>query len=325
MELFGQFILADGLVHASVFFYNVLSQRPVQEVVKNCTRCYLLDSIERYFLYIVLSFVNVLFPNTLLLLLLGVFPHVQNQILTFSTFRNVVLRVREDRIMFVKYVAAKAIFRYIQSLHPNIQHAKNYHIFIIYRVLVHNVIVNCAKATILISFLWILKSSQNTSSTYFYYYKIIKYAYYYQSGFLFTNIERTDAIDVINNMICSKRWQNVANPEVVNAIVALSRNRLLSVLEHQYYGLKTFAIWSVIGMHRIPNFPFVLYAALLFALFHKQRMHVAFVIVLIVLNVNDILVTFLFLNHKSVHWLLAEFVFFVKNRTDIKTVSKKIF
>jgi hypothetical protein len=173
--------------------------------------------------------------------------------------------------------------------------------------------------------------------TTYYYYKAIKLAYFYNSGFNFNVISREDSLYIINIIIKEKRWKDLVKVEVVNALYTLMSNRLETWTDTShwlFYVSQFFAVWSIVcGLKLLNMYINTTLLVLYLTTWNDKdkvsesrtakRILVTIVTYgLIILNTNDLVISMVFFGQEILYTFVDELIFFIKNEKDIKKVLK---
>jgi len=352
-------LLFDGLICGTYFIkdYLILAvsckklTRKVfvkynDEIVQNYNSIYTLSSFNRYIFYLIIFFgyncLNYFVHEnqyTYLLVLLIVFPNIQNNILLIN-FRflpikkNINLYI-ENQNIFIKYSISKLSVQFIEGLHPQIDKIQNYHIFIIYRCLNITFVLNILKNILFISLLNLLRSIEST----YYYYKGIKLAYYHNVGYMYNVLPLDNALFIFNKIIKEKRWKEFDNIEIINAFFVLTTNKY-DLFNSVSISLKTslqincfklFSLWSIVSLLKMINFTqlvssiwiciFLVIISTYFAKFNTKNITTGLIIYFLILfNINDLIITFVIISNKLVYYWLAEVYFFTYNINNVRKV-----
>lgn len=369
-------VILDGAVLGFVFakeyvLYKVSEARIAQnkqteykqEVVKQCNQTYTLETLERYMMYtgvhlchVVVSVclsniaglivassgqehsVHTAITTGMYVIGMGVVvPRIQNRIVKLKWVARCISNYLLHKETFLRYSVSKSIITAIQKLHPDIQEIRNYHIFVLYGHVSIEYFWDFVKAY---GFIYLLNLLRGWESTY-YYYKAIKFAYYYNTGYMFNTLTGQDAVYIINVIVNEKRWRDLAKIEVVNAFYSLTylklKNKQLDYwTDLQIVILKVFMVWSVVCVLKL----FSIYVntvtliVYLLALWYscdnlenystisviKQVFAAVIAYVLIVLNVNDIIISLVFIANRGLYYICEEAAFYLNNRRDISKV-----
>ena len=263
--------------------------------------------------------------------LLLTLPVIQNKILV--NVRDYYSEYCENKQIFLKYSCSKLIISSIEKLDNGIKPIQNYQIFILYKYLSVDLAFGFLKSYLFIYVLYFLK---NTESTY-YYYKAIKLAYYYSSGFLFNTITKDDSLYIINIIIQQKRWFDIPKIEIVHAIYNIISYNYdnkgdLSITLYLYI-LKAFTLWNVICLLKL--FVFYINAIIITSYLlvseyinpltnykdRTKRYTTGLVMyLLLLLNTNDLIISVIFICHPIIYYVFEEILFFIHNIYDIKKV-----
>jgi hypothetical protein len=354
-------LILDGIICSFHFLYNILllkltprklSKRAIavynEEIVHKYNSLYKLSTIDRYlFYFLIWSSHNLIkyFYNEheydssiwfYICILPITLPFIQNNILNMRIY-NFYLDYKN---IFIKYSLAKMSIHFIQKLHPQIEIIQNYHIFIIYKILSLQFIWKIIHNFLFISLLTILRNYEST----YYYYKGIKMAYYYNVGYLFNIIPIGDAIYLVNIIIKEKRWKELEKLEVMNAFFVLIMNKYeifnsisgSFLINSQIFIFKAFSLYSLISMFKLlhilsqdfNNFRLWLYISLITFSMYLTRCNFKNIITgiliyfLIMIHINDIIITSVIITHKIIYYWFNEVLFYVRNYKNIKKVIK---
>ena len=366
-------IILDGAISGIVFakeyvLYKVSEPRIAedkqteykQEVIKRYNQTYILGMVERYLLYLCVHVCHVCISNiidsnvwigedhdnywcniaTASIYVIGigfVVPRIQNRIVKLEWVDRCIRRYNQDKEIFLRYSLSKTIITTIQTLHSDIQEIRNYHIFVIYS---HISIEYAWEFIKTYGFIYTLNLLRGWESTY-YYYKAIKFAYYYNTGYMFNTLTTRDSVYIINVIISEKRWRDLAKIEVVNAVYSLICSKLKDKQVHywielQIVVLKIFMVWSIVCVLKlfsvyVNTITLVMYMLVLWYSIDnignsdtvnvvKQVFAAVIVYILIVLNVNDIIISFVFIANRALYYVCEEVAFYLNNRKDIQKV-----
>jgi hypothetical protein len=174
---------------------------------------------------------------------------------------------------------------------------------------------------------------RDSDSTY-YYYKAIKLAYYYSTGFLFNTLSKHDAIYIINVVIKEKRWFDIDKLEIVHAFYNVisskynGKDSLTTTLELNF--IKFCTLWSIISVLKMFTVQVIVCVFVLYLLFaeifnpteDKLRRYVTCISIcgLLLLHTNDLIISGLFVINPIIYYFAEEVVFFLKNSKDIKKI-----
>lgn len=388
IPLMEMFILIDGLICAFTFFkeYTILKlsestiriirttniKTPInlkntkKELVKKYNNIYILTTMDRYLVYLIIYFINFILELFLELFLdidtivLGVFkeyrfnPRIFYYIICFPFFQNlicnynrkIIKKYNEDKEIFIKYNLSKLIIAFVEKLHPNILKIPNYHIFILYKNISFTYLYNTIKVYLFITLLYFLKGNSNL----YYYYKAIKLAYFYETGFLFNIIPTEMAVYTANLVIKNKRYNELSKIEICNAFYILIKDKF-KMNEKSFYintvivVLKIFSFWSLVSFSKImyilliKNIQvynlFYVFSAIIYSrhtthtrrntrvllnAFIKKLVILTVIYFLISFNINDIIITLTLLLHNVIYYILEEIYFFKSNNKNIRVV-----
>lgn len=354
-------IILDGIICSFHFLYNILllkltprklSKRAIavynEEIVHRYNTLYKLSTIDRYLFYLLIwssqnlikYFYNENEFNSSTLYYICILP------ITLPCIQNNILNMRiynfylDYKNIFIKYSMAKISIHFIQQLHPQIEIIQNYHIFIIYKILSLQFVWKIIHNFLFISLLTILRNYEST----YYYYKGIKMAYYYNVGYLYNIIPIGDAIYLVNIIIKEKRWKELEKLEVMNAFFVLITNKYdifnsisgSFLINCQIFIFKAFSLYSLISMFKLlhilsqdfNSFRLWLYISLITISMYLTRNNFKNIITgiliyfLIIIHINDIIITLVIITHKMIYYWLSEVYFYVRNYKNIKKVIK---
>lgn len=354
-------LLVDGLINASYFIKDYLilavsSNKLTKtvlvkyndEIVENYNNIYNLNSINRYIFYLIIFFgynsINYFVTKnqySYLLILLITIPNIQNRILSinyiFLPVKKHVDFYVENQKIFIKYSISKLSVQFIENLHPQIDKIQNYHIFIIYRTLNINFVLNILKNMLFIGLLNFLRSTEST----YWYYKGIKAAYYHNVGYMYNVLPLDNAIFIANKIIKEKRWKHFDNIEIINAFFVLITNKYdlfnsvsISIFTSiQINCFKLFSLWSLVSLLKMINFMqlisgiwiciFLITIYTYLAKFNSKNIITSLIVYfLIMFNINDLIITFVIISNKLVYYWLAEVYFFSCNIKNVRKVIK---
>jgi hypothetical protein len=351
-SVFETVIVLDGTFNAlkylkEILLYkmspNVEDKERKKTLVKNCSRLYRLGYDDRYILYILMympwlvystlygaagaggtdTATNFFYANMCLMTV----PYIQNMMVGNSLVKPLVGECVTMKRLFVKYTLSKTVIRLLGELDPKIIPIQNYQIFALYECLSLQFVYTFVKHYIFVGFLTFLRTSETT----YYYYKAIKLSYYYNTGFLFNIVSRKEAINKINKIVKKKEWGSFAQLENVNVLYTLFSQNVQFVNQWQdyyMYFLKIFAVWSAISMMKITNLKILWGTFLGYAVSHfafgygtsSQFYSTVIFYTFVSLNINDLIISLLFLRYDLLYTVATELVFFIKNKRNIKKV-----
>lgn len=343
LPLMESFITFDGIVCASVFLRDFLLLNLIKlksasrleykkEIIKRSRRIYTLNSIDRYLFYLSIYLVYNILPVYKPLLLILVFPRIQNKILSWLPVDYYL----ENKEIFTRYSFSKLIITSVQNLHNDIHEISNYHIFILYTELSLDYIYKIARNFAFVCLLYFLKSQDFT----YFYYKAIKVAYMYHTGYNFVSMSLYDSVYLANLIIKEKRWNELTKMEVINMFYVLLSSKFSDPNSNMYINcsitlFQTFSIWSIISFVKIfgkivPfNYKLFIYTSLIVCMYllkfkNKTRKIMTCIIVhyLLHFNINDIIITLIIISHDIVYYILGEIYFFIRNIKSIRKVVK---
>lgn len=376
ISLMEVFVLIDGLICAFTFFkeYTILklSEKSIKnpillkaaktQLLKNYNDIYILSSMDRYLIYLIIYFIECIIKtflnftpfnlnahvyfNPKIFLYIICLPFFQNIICNLN--KKAIIRYKEDKEIFLKYNLAKLTISFMENLHEDIDKIPNYHIFIIYKNISVLYLYNTIKIYLFITLLYFLKSKQNL----YYYYKAIKLAYFYETGFLFNMIPINTAVYTANLVIKNKRYNELSKIEICNAFYILIKNKF-KMNEKSFYVnfiiiiLKICSFWSIVSLLKIMytelliencgsfyNFLYSFFGliyckdslnTLAKKKFIKKLNLLVIIYFLITFNVNDIIITLFLILYKNIYYLLEEIYFFKTNKKNIRVVLSEYY
>jgi hypothetical protein len=268
-------------------------------------------------------------------------PSIQNGILSINykllPIKKYVNFYVENQKIFIKYSISKISVQFIESLHPQIDKIQNYHIFIIYRTLNVNFVLNILKNILFIGLLNFLRSMEST----YWYYKGIKAAYYHNVGYMYNVLPLDNAIFIANKIIKEKRWKHFDNIEIINAFFVLITNKydlfnsvsISLTTSIQINCFKLFSLWSLVSLLKMINFMqlisgiwiciFLVTIYTYFAKFNAKNIITSLIVYfLIIFNINDLIITLVIISNKLVYYWIAEIYFFTRNIKNVRKVIK---
>lgn len=321
------------------------------ELVKKYNNLYRLITFDRYIMYLNMYVLNYLLTSLMtlyefennhihimrIMLLLITIPQIQNSIMDSKYIKHKLNKYVENRYIFIKYSISKLLINLIENLHQDIKEIPNLHIFILYSHISSEFIWGVIKNYLFISLLYFLKYSKTTHL--YYYYKGIKAAYLYHTGYMFNVISLSDSAYLANIIIKEKRWHDLSKIEIVNAFYVLISSKLANENSSIYITssillFQCFSIWSIVSLIKviIRNVTFVavlftiLTPIIIFRSTKNKIKNITTGIILsylLIFNINDIIITFFLLIHRIIYYILEELYFFILNSHNIKKVIKK--
>lgn len=355
-------LILDGIICSIHFLYNILllklsprklSKRAIavynEEIIHKYNKLYKLSTIDRYLFYLLLWFSHniikyyyiendksIRFDSFYICILPITLPLIQNNILSMKIYNWYL----EYKHIFIKYSLSKISIHFIQQLHPQIEIIQNYHIFIIYKIVSLQFIWKIIHNFLFISLLTVLRNYEST----YYYYKGIKMAYYYNVGYLFNIIPIGDSIYLVNIIIKEKRWKELEKLEVMNAFFVLITNKYdifnsmsgSFIINSQIFMFKIFSLYSLISMFKLVNilsqdfnnsrlwlYILCITISIYLLKFNFKNIITGILIYfLIMININDIIITSVIITHKIIYYWLNEIYFYIKNYKNIKKVIR---
>lgn len=204
----------DGLLVTSIGIGSILKSNCIETTINTINNVYLLNIVERLFLYHFCQFLSLDFIG-----LFFVIPHFQNWLI--GTIHS---KYQEEKIKLVKFIISKKIIRYFQGLF----HISNYQIFKVYSVLSIDFFIKILQNTLFIFIVYLLKQSETT----YMYYRIIKYHSFISSYYNFSITNTQQATDILHDMILESRWSGLADIEIIHALFVLFHRWLTQNLLH---------------------------------------------------------------------------------------------
>jgi hypothetical protein len=310
------------------------------DIIKRYNKIYILDSIDRYLFY-TLTFLNYKvvsgFIESEYLILGFIFmslPNVQNSFMRI--FKGPLEFYLENKVIFIKYSFSKLIISSFQGLHSDIDRIQNFHIFIIYNIISFDYLYACLRNYLFIYLLYFLRSRDYL----YYYYKAIKTAYLWNTGYNFEQLSLYDAVFLANLVIKETRWNEMSKMEVVNMLYVLIDAKFSDPNSSLYVTgsmlmLQFFSLWSLVSLTKLIYFNYshtsiyIVLATLIvisyvYKIQNKLRKVATMLICyyLILFNVNDLIITLVLISNNLVYYILGEIYFFISNIHSIRKVAK---
>ncbi len=331
------FVLLDGLMNACKFvIVNILYTDSKAIALEHYYSLYALSTMDRYLIYILLYCIFLLCDSLLTVFpaLLNVnrdlytyitcvsyylltIPVLQNKLLEIAFIKQFVTRLLNNKEIFIKFTISKLIINHLKTISPTL---KNYHILILYQHIEYNFVYTFLKSIVLVHLLHTLRQYHVT----YYYYKAIKLAYYYSSGYMFNVISTQDSIHIINIIIKERRWKDFIKTDVINALyTACLRNTDLQNTTTQclWYLSYFYTVWSFTCFLKLFNPVYLVYLVVIPSVFcRKMLLTVLSCYVLILIKTNDLVISLLFCGRQPFWFIFRELLFFIRNKRDIKQV-----
>jgi len=311
---FELYIILDGIMTTLQF---LLTRNKVSRsrMIEDLNQMYVLGIISRLFLYVLVSF------NMYVGVIL-VIPKIQNAVI--QTMRMDVLRddICKERDVFLKYALSKYIFKNLKNLDEELISIKNYNMFMIYNyVTLHNT-YRVIKVCLLLKLLYVLRQFEST----YYYYKAIKLAYYYNTGYLFNMMTRTDAVYILNIIFKEQRWFDLMKTDVIHSIYYLcigfsDVSDIWTILFLHMYQFN--AVWSIVSlvkyMYEINS---SLTSAVICMLMVYKKLYTYTVMygVFMAFQMSSLQITMIYYIRDFIIIFSKELWFYVRNYKDIKKV-----
>jgi hypothetical protein len=312
-----------------------------KEFIKAYNSMYKIDMLDRYIIYgcvyVIYGLLNLCIDemsNINFLLYWAsfviVFPVIQDKLLYIMG--DMYIDYNKNKRIFVSYSLSKFIISRIQDLDSSVEHIQNYHIFILYKYLTLDLVLNFLKSYVFIFGLYYLRSSQVT----YYYYKAIKLAYYYSTGYLFNSITRSDSVYIINVVIKEKRWFDIDKIEIVHAFYRMisdkysSENTFQTTLRFNF--IKFCTLWSMICFLKMLTAQIIITVTVFYLVIveyinpvhnydkFKRYVTALYVCCSILTNVNDLIISGFFVFNPVIFYILEELIFFIRNLGDIQKI-----
>lgn len=366
-------IISDGIYNALTFakeyiYYkikiklisnntNTIDVDIKKELLKNYNNLYILNIFDRYILYFILYIIykltiiitwsfniilldndNIFYKfidNTLyILILLLIFPYIQNTILKMHIINKYIDIYLSNKNVFIGYSFSKITINFIKNLDSRIDFIKNSQIFVLYRHISFKLFIDFIKSYCFIYVLYFLRNNQST----YYYYKMIKLAYYYNTGHLFNQISIEDSIYIVNIIVLEKKWNDLANLEIVHAFYRLIDNKYNNngniYITLSLYFAKFITLWNFICLLKIFKTEIITLLMFIFFIIEyklnnkrynitkiKENLGIILVLYFLLLfNVNDLVISTIFVLYKLIYLIYCELVFFITNLNDIHKI-----
>lgn len=351
IPLFEWLIISDGIFSSINFIItfnrykkikndiNDWSEEYKERVITGYGSLYKIEYMDRYILYLLvyIFYIVVTFclSNNIYMYIccsIITIPYVQNRIYKIGYIKDIIKEFSHDKRCFVKYTLSKLTIKCIKELDVSIKGIKNYHIFILYKYISFEYLYDFIKSYMFTYLLFFLRNSKNM----YYYYKAIKVAYYYNTNYMFNIMSKDDAINNINTVIKEKRWKDMTNMENVHSLYTLIQykfNNKNNKYDIQLYSIYFITFWSLICTLKVINYYISLLIYTIFIIIYIQynirgiilhNYRFAFTIFIIysmlILGVNDLLITIVCINYKTLYYIYSELKFYIQNKKDIKKV-----
>jgi hypothetical protein len=252
-------------------------------------------------------------------------PHVQYFIFYNKLIRPYTEYLLRIRGVFIKYTISKLLLIFIANLDDKISSVRNYDKFIVYREINWSNCITFVKSYCFLLLLCYLRSDKNT----YYIYKAIKLSNFVNSGYVFNVLDENKAVTIINMIIKNRNWKKLLELESINAIHTLYYNKQEKLNIYWYY-FYFITIWSCVYIFRLfgnnlKNFLFLFYCLGEIVKYNYGNDNNDYVILLkkifitsilyffVIINSNDIIVSFLFVFRYIFYYVLVDLLFFVKN------------
>lgn len=360
----GNIIIFDGFINALSFFKSYISFKmntPLNidktEIKKDTlyskiiekAQIYNLDTIERYLIYTLFS-IGYLGINKMIEIFLNcnlndefVFNYSLSLMCSMPFLQNILFKKAKvekyisRKNLFFRYSFSRFILNYIKNLNPKISGIKNYHTFILSRYIKWKLIIDTFKTFLFISLLYILRDNETT----YYYYKAIKLSYFYNKGYLFNIIDQGRAVNIINELIKNKKWDEISNEENSNAFYCLiidNMSKNIKINKTFIYIVLLFfsSIWSIfcfinlVSLHLIALISYICICIIgtifeIFTINFAKRVIISGLVsfILCYLYLNELILTIIYFSmiyNKIPKYILNEVIFFLKNYKDIEKV-----
>ena len=313
------------------------------DIIRKCSTVYLLATVDRYVFYAIIYFIYQLLSYLLVtdylkvVLLLFAIPTVQNGFVRI--FERQLEVYLENKEIFMKYSISKLIVSSFQGLHNDIDRVQNYHIFLIYNILSFDHLYVCFRNYILICLFYFLKNREHL----YYYYKALKTAYFFNTGYNFEKMSLYDAVYLGNLIIDQDRWNEFPKMEVINMMYVLIDSKFSQPNSSLYVTgsilmLQGVSLWTFVSLCKLISLKFldvnttltffvffVLFVSLkVYNVSNSKRRFTTSVVsyVLLRFNVNDLIITMVLLCHNVMYYTLGELYFFLRNIHSIRKVIR---
>jgi hypothetical protein len=340
ITLFEALIIFDGLNSAIKYMlerlnFDISKTQIVskKQIISNYNTLYHLSTLDRYLIYSIFYIIHLSFDfynYFYILSLCFAFPSIQNSIVGIKSVNEWLKVYDQNKLMFINYSISKFIINLIKDLDDSIIEIKNYQIFILYKYLSLNLMFDFLKSYVLIFLLYFLRDKEST----YYYYKAVKLAYYYSTGYLFNVISKEDSIFIINIIIREKRWYDISKVKVVHAFYTLMFSKYdAHTKDNMYiYMIRFFTLWSMIAFLKIIHIKLNIILCILFFLISKKTFKmfskIVLILMLLYVNINDLIISGVFVCYDIIEYIFKDLYFFIENVDDIKKVlifyNKKI-
>ena len=163
-------------------------------------------------------------------------------------------------------------------------------------------------------------------------------AYYYKTGYLYNIIPLDNSIYLINIIIKEKRWNEMQNTEVINAVFSLIFNKYglfiytpgNPINNFNLILLQFFSLWSLISLLKIINLlsTISVFVSLLILYIYLLKFNLKNILTglliysLITSDTNSLVISIVIIISSTIYYFLGEFYFFIFNSSNIKKVIK---
>ena len=324
-----------------------------KDILKKCYNLYVVRTFDRYILYLFLYSCYLIFTiftynidilgnyvsKYLLIesefnisyignrILYAIFccitlPGIQNLVMSSARFEPYIDILIKKQDIFFRYSISKMMIASLQDLDKSVIKIQNYNIFKLYKHISIDYFYKLFKSCAFVYMMHILRTNKNT----YYYYKAIKLSYYYNNGYMFNVLTNEQSIFILNIIIKEKRWNDLVNIDVVNALYNLYKNKInikKDKITFEIYILHFFSIWSLICVLKTFTFMIntIIFASIIFLAQNKKLRNVfGLMYFLVMLNTNDLIITIIFMSYHQLYQIAEEVYFFIKNQRDIEKV-----
>lgn len=258
-NMFIKMITIDSLFCAFHFFKTFINNNiPESQIITQSSQLYNGSLLDRYIIYSLYFafyklFCNIIWISDFNILYYTIFVHLipslLNKMINSLLFNY--FRLQKENI--IKLLISKN-FAYVINFFSrlylnkdmNIKHKELLPLFDNYKETINNFLEFVKNGLVLFLLIYIKSYSPN------FYYKVIKYFYNYKTGNMLVSFNVDSAKYLLTNLISSKKWDELSNPNTLRAIFYLyqmneEKTDLLKnlIINFNYNLGKMFSIWTI--------------------------------------------------------------------------------
>lgn len=273
MDTFQWMVCIDGLTTSWPMLRHMVGERVepehfennkvAQKTLEKGRQVYQVPLLLRYVLYMCMTMVYCVFEKTttidqfLVIMIAKVLwctvctdPTIQRWIVEKTVVSHGVKTLYSHCSMCSKYIVSKCVLLCIRNVHADIVDIPNYHIFLLYKQIHWTSVRQLSKTVCLVLVMRYLRTDIDK----YVWYKVLKIAYYYNSGHVFSTMTKEQAVIELNDIILNKKWSSWNSVETVNSIYTLVRTRVQDVAFTMSFQFGVvMAIWSVFYTVHVMN------------------------------------------------------------------------